>query len=119
MKIMQAEDRLWIFEDEHYPRPQNALAGPFTDRIAAAWWIVEKVEKSLNPAQVAQWGKALTLAGGAKANPFQLIGILTLIRHKASQQLIDASSPAVWTSERAPEYPLDVRKTPRAKPEAA
>lgn len=73
--------------------------------------MVERVEKGLRPEEVPQWGRALALAGGVDANPFQLLGLLTLIRRKASQGLIDRSSPAVRERgqilhERAPEYPV-------------
>lgn len=105
--------RLYVFPDDRQPLPRHALAGPFKDRIEAAWWMISKLEGQLGPAKMARWAKSLAMAGGIDANPFQLLGLLGMIKRGSSDALIEKCSPAVRehgriVQEFAPEYPVDV-----------
>lgn len=113
-------DRLYVFPDEMFPRPANALAGPLKDRNAAAWWIVHKLEANLSAQKQEQWSRALVTAGGIDANPFQLIGLLGMIQNRLAEALIERCSPGVrdqWGNrheEIAPQYPITEAK-PRVR----
>lgn len=81
MKIHRLEDgQLYIVADKLRPSVRNAMAGPFKHRFAAYYWIIEHVEASLTPEKMALWTECLALAGGAKANPEHLLGIIAIVR---------------------------------------
>jgi len=77
MRLLQFAQAFYLCPDSSRPSPQTAAAGPFRSSQEAALWLVLHYEERLTDAQRTKWAELLELAGGEKADPWHLVGLLT------------------------------------------
>lgn len=96
MKLQRLEDgQLYLVGDKAPSRVRHAISGPFANKFAAYWWIIDKSESSMTADQRQLWERCLRLAG--KSAPVEhLLGIVGLIRRNCAESLILKSSQPLY-----------------------